>query len=193
MSSTVAEPEVAASTEVYTKEELLELKRRLAGQRYGQGGATTQNPGEPQPDAPWPEDIESLIRFLTGLKTLMRFLVERRVPAEPRAAFLACLPQVEADIDDAIDELRSIDSSGHSLYAALQRLGLTGQPLRLKIGEYVDRIMTGPVKSVLEMADRILGSLFKVLTQLEPVKELKETLESRIEHGADAEIIELGL
>lgn len=61
----------------------------------------------------------------------------------------------------------------------------------LKKEPHAERIATGPVVSVLEMADRILGSLFKVWTQLEPVKELKETLESKIKHWADREIIDL--
>jgi hypothetical protein len=121
----------------------------------------------------------------------MRFLVEKSVPEKSRELLLECLPEGEANIDNAIEELRSIDSPTHSLYRALQRLGLTGKALLLKLGELGERIATGPVVSVLEMADRILGSLFKVLTQLEPVKELKETLESKIKHGADQEIIDL--
>lgn len=193
MSSTIVEPLPATSTKVYTKEELEALKRalaRLAGGRFGQ----EDDPGnDPENDIPWQNDIDSLVQFLTGLKRLMRFLIAKRVPKQPRAVFLECLGDVEANIDNAIDELKSIDSATHPLYRALRRLGLAGKTLFLKLGEFGNRIATGPVVAVLEMADNILGSLMKVLTQLEPVKEFKEIVESRIKHGADQEIIDLGL
>jgi hypothetical protein len=35
------------------------------------------------------------------------------------------------------------------------------------------------------MADRILGSLFPILNALEPVKEFKETLESKLKNDGD--------
>ena len=43
------------------------------------------------------------------------------------------------------------------------------------------------------MADRILGSLSPILSALEPVKEFKETLESRLKNDGDAGLQELNL
>jgi hypothetical protein len=55
------------------------------------------------------------------------------------------------------------------------------------------RIGASPVPAVLEMADRILGSLFPILNVLEPVKEFKETLESRLKNDGDAGLQSLNI
>ncbi len=191
MPTGVEDPPVTKSTRVYTKEELEALKRALAGSGYG-GEAQTPPPApQPQGDTPWQDDVNSLIQFLIGLQALMRFLIEKRIPEGSRELLRECMNEMDANVENAIEELRSIDSPSHSLYGALRRLGLVGKAVRAKFGELGERIATGPLGSVIEMADRILGSLFKVLTQLEPLKELKETLESKIKYGADQEIIDL--
>jgi len=43
------------------------------------------------------------------------------------------------------------------------------------------------------MADRILGSLFPILFALEPVKEFKATLESKLKNDGDDGIQDLNL
>lgn len=43
------------------------------------------------------------------------------------------------------------------------------------------------------MADRILGSLFPIFNVLEPVKEFKETLESRLKNDGDAGLQSLNI
>jgi hypothetical protein len=75
------------------------------------------------------------------------------------------------------------------LYVAWDRLGLIGDALILKVSEFVERVVHGPVLGVLESPDNILTSLKAVLSQLEPVEEFKKALKTRIEFGPDQEII----
>jgi hypothetical protein len=114
---------------------------------------------------------------------VMTSLIEDRVPEKQRKLFLDCWPIVEVRIDIAIAEIRTIGTENDTRYIKLHNAGLTGAPLKLKLRENWRRIGASPVPAVLEMADRILGSLFPILTALEPVKEFKETLESRLKHG----------
>ena len=61
-----------------------------------------------------------------------------------------------------------------------------------KLDEFRDRITNGPILAVLGVGNTILGSLCSVL-HLEPLKQLKEIIENKIEYGADDEIIQLNL
>lgn len=180
---------------ITTKEELEEWRRKRAKERKRGGEPSIPNSLDPSKSnlSGWHEDIAILAQFLRGLKSLMKFLIQHRVPVNPSKLFSASLPEVEQTINDVISDLYSIDSSDHVAYRALRETGLTDRPLRLKFREYIRRGISSPVVAVLKMADRILGSLFKVFTQLEPVKEFKETLESRIEYDGDREIISLNL
>jgi hypothetical protein len=180
---------------VTTKEELEKWKAKRAKER--QRGGTAVRPPYLDPKkyrrGDWQDDINVLVQFLQGLKTLMKFLIEHRVPENPSKLFASCFPDVEENVNGAIADLYTVDSPDHIAYRALRARGLTGKPLKVKFREYTRRGGSSPVVAVLEMADRILGSLFEIFTLLEPVKEFKETLESRIKHDGDRDIISLNL
>lgn len=184
---------------VTTKEELEEWKRQRAGQRE-RGGEPTHPPSlEPgkYKGGDWEDDINLLVAFLKGLKRLMKYLIENRVPAGPAGLFNKVFPDIEQAINWAISDLYDIAAAAtpkdHPCYVGLQVRGMTDDALALKMGETEDRINHSPVTAVLERFDSILRSLFEVLATLEVVNEFKEALESRIKHGGDKGITALNI
>ena len=134
---------------------------------------------------------------MKGLRRLMRHLIDQRIPDDAAIRFDAVWDDVEQNINWAISDLYDIanspDPGSHHGYRALEVRGLTGDPLELKMAETDDRIHDSPPVAVLERFDQIMGSLIPVLYSLEPVKEFKETVESRIKHGSDKTIISLDI
>lgn len=187
MSTNTIADDVDVKQEVTTKEELEDLKRRLAELRTNRSNTPSGDALEGRPYG-WEDDIDGLAIFLEDLKQLMSFLIADRVLEEDRQLFIDCWPIIELQIDIAIAELRTINADDHPLYVKLHNAGLAGTPLKLKLREYWRRVKASPLPAVLEMADRILGSLFPILNALEPVKEFKETLESRLKNDGDAGI-----
>lgn len=184
---------------VATKEELERWKEERARQRQRGGEPThppTLEPGQSRRGS-WQGDVNLLVAFLKGLRNLMELLIDQRVPEEPAERFNAVFPDVEQNINWAISDLYDIanapDPKGHPCYRALEARGLTEESLELKMAETDDRIHDSPPVAVLERFDQIMGSLIPVLYSLEPVKEFKETLESRIKHGGDKAILTLDI
>ena len=177
-----------------TKEELEEWRKQQAKKRRGHTGGTPRSPErdrEQQGGGGFEDDVRELIAFLMWLIEVMEKLIKERIPEDQAELFIETFPDIEYHIQSAISDLREIDSTEHVLYRALQVEGLTGKPRQLKTRELSNRVHHSPVASVLEMADNILESLFEVLTQLSPVKEFKEALESGIKHGGDRGIISI--
>jgi len=182
MGTTTVAPDV--KEKVTTKEELADLRRRLQALLKAAAHAPSGSALNGKPYG-WQDDIDGLAVFLEDLKQIMNFLVNDRVLLADRKLFNDCWETIALRIDIAIAELRTIDNDDDALYAQLYNAGLAGAPLKLKLREYWKRISGAPVVGVLEMADRILGSLFPILVALEPVKEFKETLESKLKHDGD--------
>jgi hypothetical protein len=182
MDVATAEPDV--KQEVTTKEELEDLRRRLAEIKDRQANTPSGEALNGKPYG-WEDDLDGLAAFLEDLKQVVTFLVNNRVLEEHRQAFVDYLPEFAARIDIAIAELRTIDSADHALYVKLYNARLAGKWGKVKLREYWHRIKGSPVVAVLKMADTILGSLFPIFYALEPVKEFKETLESRLENDGD--------
>jgi len=176
--------EVDVREKVTTKEELQDLRERL---RRIRGQASNADSGEALDGKPygWQDDVDGLVAFLEDLKQVMIFLVNDRVPKRERKWFLDCWDAAEVRIDIAIAQLRTVGSDNDPIYVELHNEELTKKPLLLKLREYFRRIEASPVPAVLEMADRILGSLFPILHDLGPVGEFKETLEARLKNDGD--------
>jgi hypothetical protein len=198
MGGVVAEPSVTEKTEVFTKDELMALRKALNEGRNGLGGAYAPPPGGDPNDSntwsnDWENDIVLLGKFLRDLYDLLETLIPKRLPPQDHKRFDALLKNLKPNIDKAIEELRKIDGPPHKLFKKLIDAGLAFEALLAKLDEFRDRIIEGPVKGVLEMGDTILDSLISVLEILEPLKELKETIKNKIEYGADGEVLQLGL
>jgi hypothetical protein len=184
--------EVDVRQKVTTKEELQDLRRRLDEIRRLASNADSGQALEGKPYS-WQDDVDGLVAFLKDLEAVMMFLVNDRVPERQRKEFLDCWEATQVRINIAIAQLRTIGNDNDPIYVELHNEGLTKKPLKLKLREYFRRIDVSPVPAVLEMADRILGSLFPVLYDLGPVKEFKETLESRLKNDGDAGLQSLNL
>ena len=175
--------EVNIKEKVTTKEELEDLRRRLADLRGNE--AKTPSAEKRGKSYGWQDDLDGLAIFLEDLKQVIRFCVDNRVLEDQRAPFSDYLIEIEVRIDIAIAALRTIGRDDHEVYIELHNAGLTGKRLKVKLGEYWRRIKGSPLVAVLKMADTILGSLVPILTHLEPVKEFKETLECKLENDGD--------
>jgi hypothetical protein len=190
MAVATAEPDV--KQEVTTKEELEDLRRRLEEIR-GRDAKTPSGAALKGKPYGWEDDLDGLAVFLEDLKQVVTFLVNYRVLEEQRPPFADYLPEFAVRIDIAIAELRTIDNADHPLYIKLYNARLAGKRAKVKLGEYWRRVKGSPVVAVLKMADTILGSLFPVFYALEPVKEFKETLESKLENDGDAGLQSLNI
>jgi hypothetical protein len=194
MSETVLAPEVDVYQKVYSKEELRDLRKRLAGRVFNIGGEYEPPSGESNQEPPdWKLDVELIIKFLRDLDTVMKYLVEKRISGAPKRLLQDAMEGLVPNLNEAVEHLRSIDSETHESYGFLRRVGLTLESLAAKLDGIRDDFKGRPVLAFLDSADKILGSLCKVLPMLEPVKEMKETIEHRVKYGGDAEFISLGL
>jgi hypothetical protein len=185
--------ETARSTQVFTKAELDALRKALNIGRNGIGDYASHPPQEGREYSDdWTNDVILLVKFLMDLSDLLDAIIKKRIPEQHRKGFLIVFEKVQIDVNLAIGELGGINGPEDSLFAALDKVGLIGESLLVKLDEFRDRISHGPILAVLGIGDTILGSLCSAL-HLEPLKELKETIENRIEYGADDEIIQLHL
>lgn len=188
------ETDVSTKTEVFTKAELDALRKALNKGRNGIGdySAPPEQEDENQPSDDWGNDVSLLIKFLMDLSDLMQFLIAKRIPKDQRKGFEIVFEDVKGDIGNAIAQLNEISGPEDALFAGLRKAAVAGSALLVKLREFGDRIVHGPLLAVLEMGDIILESLGDVLP-LEPVRELKDTIKNRVEFGADDEIIQLHL
>jgi hypothetical protein len=182
---------VSTKTEVFTKEELEALRKALNQGRNGTSDYSPPERGHDQSDD-WKNDVSLLAKFLKDLRDILSSVIQSRIPEARRKGFAGLLANLQGDIDSAIEELNEITSPEHSLFGKLEKVGLVGEALLVKLDEFRDRIINGPVLAVLGIGNTILGSLCEVL-HLHPLKELKELVENRLEYGGDDEIIKLGL
>jgi hypothetical protein len=182
---------VSTKTEVFTKAELDALRKALNLGRNGTSGYSSSEQGNEQSDD-WRNDLSLLAKFLKDLRDILSAVIQSRIPETHRKRFAGVLANLQADIDGAIKELNEITEPGHALFGKLEKVGLVGEALLVKLDEFRDRITNGPILAVLGVGNTILGSLCEVL-HLHPLIELKELVENKLEFGGDDEIIKLGL
>ena len=103
MSTTVLEPEVDVKQKVYTKDELDELRKKLLG-RISNIGVEQEPPsgGSNQEPPEWKTDVELIIKFLRDIEKVMGFLVEKRIPGEPKRLLQKAMEGLAPNLDDAI-------------------------------------------------------------------------------------------
>ena len=182
----------ATSTLVFTKEELDALRQALSKGRNAVGDHRSPPEERPDPENDWSNDVFLLIKFLKDLNTILSTVIQKRIPVPQRKGFEIALQQVQGSVDTAIQELSAIDGPENTLFKKLREVGLTAESLLVKLDEFRDRIGNGPILAILKLGNSLLGSLCKALL-LEPLKEVKEIVETRIEYGADDEILQLHL
>lgn len=189
----MASAAVDVKIEVFTKEELVALRKALNEGRNGANAYSAPPDKGHEESDDWRNDIVLLVKFLHDLQDILSTLIKTRLPSQHRNRFERLLEKLAPDINAAIGELQKINEPKAKLFKSLERVGLVGDALLAKLDEFRDRIIEAPVKGVLEMSDTILDSLIAAIGILEPLKELKETIKNKIEFGADGEILQLGL
>jgi hypothetical protein len=184
---------VSTKTEVFTREELLALRRALNEGSNGMGSYSAPPEESRDESDDWRNDVELLVKFLRDLRDILSGVIESRLPPVDQRRFRALLQNLAPNIEEAMEQLQAIDGPKAKLFKVLERLGLVSEALLAKLDEFRDRIIEGPLVGVLEMGDTILDSLIAAIELLEPLKELKETIKSKIEYGADGDIIRLNI
>lgn len=180
------------TTQVFTKAELEALRRALNKGRNGAGEYSAPPEEGDEESDDWRNDVSLLVKFLRDLCDVLQMAVSRRVPEPARKGMTGLLLSSQVYVDAAIEELNAIGGQQDGLWKQLVRVGLAGEALVAKLDELRDRMVNGPLLSVLELGNTILGSLATAL-HLDPLKEAKEVVENRMKYGSDDEIIQLHL
>jgi hypothetical protein len=144
------------------------------------------------------DDRRQILHFLAGVRRLLAFLVTKRLAEESQQLYINVFAtEIVPRFDSVAQELQTIDSEGDRRWIGLRVLGLLGESLRFKVGEFFSWLSIGKVRNILKSANSILGSLSKVFAGLDPIKEFKDHLELRIGddymNSTDDEITRLGL
>ena len=130
-------------------------------------------------------DRELLVEFLVDLREVMGDVIDKDVlPDELSARYRQVLGGLTVEFESVITQLRE-----RAIDEDLRAAGLLGVPLRLKLDVYragralmdwTSGLATRAAAVTLKAADVILGSL-TFIPGVEPIKELKESLEVGIE------------
>ena len=147
------------------------------------------------------EDRERLGEFIGEIQSLLRVAVERHgdwLPRDLQESYRAAFRELGEAVDATRRELKPPEPSeptpgpGERLDDRLERAGLTGEQLELKLGGWrraVDRFFNRPGRGLLRRALRwgnvVLGSLAGAIGAAEAIKEFKETVEAGLEDEAE--------
>jgi hypothetical protein len=150
------------SGSIYQNRSLHERRTGSASKALNQGrnGISDYSPpeqGREQSDD-WKNDVSLLAKFLKDLRDILSAVIQSRIPERRRKGFAGLLANLQCDdIDTAIDELNGITGPEHSLFGKLEKVGRVGEALLVKLDEFRDRILNGPILAVLGIGDTILG------------------------------------
>src|SRR5579863_2419742 len=139
---------------------------------------------------PLTEDRDAIIEVLQFTEKLFDLLIKRLTPPD-RQLFQDAWNETRPVLQEQIALLRAITSEDDSVWAAIQRVGLTGKNLVMKLHYLAKAAIGGWPKKLLDLLNKFLGSLVADLPGTEQIKELKEWLEDQIgdDSKADQEII----
>jgi len=130
------------------------------------------------------EDRDAIIEVLQFTEKLFDLLIGR-LALPDQTLFKDAWNETRPVLLQQISTLRSITSEAHPVRAALHRVGLTEKNLVLKLHYLAQAASGGWTKRVLDLLNKFLGSLAAGIPGVEPIKELKEWLETQI--GDDEE------
>lgn len=122
------------------------------------------------------KSISNLDEFLLSIKEELALItmlckMDDSIPIELRQLIGKTWPEIEFKIEESRQHITKI------IVADLAAVGLTGDPLELKLTGFTFSLQSKNHRRVLRWANIILGSLSKVLPIVEPIIEYKEVLE----------------
>src|SRR6266404_1956960 len=105
---------------------------------------------------PLNEDRRQLLRFLGGVRRLLTFLVTERLADPSQEQYITLFEaEVMPRFDSVAHELQTIDSEEDRRWIGLRVLGLLGESLRFKVGEFFSWLSIGKVRNILKSANSI--------------------------------------
>jgi hypothetical protein len=133
---------------------------------------------------PLKEERDAIIEVLQFTERLFNVLIPKLNEFD-RRLFQDAWNETRPILEQQVSLLQSITSEQHPLWSAIQRVGLTGRNLAMKVHYLAKAASGGWRKKVLDLLNKFLGSLAGGLPGVEPIKELKEWLEDQL--GDDPE------
>jgi hypothetical protein len=149
----------------------------------------------PTPAVDQRSDRERLSAFLTDLEIVLAEVVDLRFAdlliesssEDVQLAWRDTRPLFESTRRQLVEVRPSLGPDRE-----LEDVGLTGAPLRMKLSGFNrqlarlrKRYSRSRLRRVLEWANRIMGSLSKVIRSVEPIKEFKEAIEGLLTEQED--------
>jgi hypothetical protein len=144
------------------------------------------------------EDKRQILLFLSQVRRLLSFLIDKRIPEDVREDYAKLFDvDIAPRLNAVMHEIETIQSEENPRWTGLAIFGLVGESLKLKVGEFLSWFSVGKIRNILKSANSILGSLSKIFAGLDPIKEFKDHLELRLSddyiNGNDDEITRLNL
>jgi hypothetical protein len=133
---------------------------------------------------PLNEDRDAIIEVLQFTGKLFDLLISR-FDEPDLSLFQNAWNETRPVLDQHISLLGSVTSESNPVWTAIQRVGLTGNNLKMKLHYLAKAASGGWRKKLLDLLNKFLGSLAGGLPGVEPIKELKEWLEEQIGDDSD--------
>lgn len=133
---------------------------------------------------PLVEDRDAIVEVLQFTEKLFDLLIPRLSQPDPQL-FQEAWNETLPVLQQQVGLLNALTSEGNPTWSAIQRVGLTGNSLKMKI-QYLAKAASGGWRErLLDLPYKFLGSLASGLPGVEPVKELKEWLEDQVGDDPD--------
>jgi hypothetical protein len=141
---------------------------------------------------PLAEDRDAIIEVLQFTDKVFDRLINRLSPPDLQL-FQDAWNETRPVLQEQISLLQAISSETNSVWTVIQRLGLTGKSLAMKLHYLAKAAIGGWPKKLLDLLNKFLGSLVAGLPGTEQIKELKEWLEEQIgdDSTPDQELVSL--
>lgn len=128
---------------------------------------------------PLVEDRDAIVEVLQFTEKLFDLLIPKLGQPDLQL-FQDAWNETRPVLQQQVGLLNSVTSEGNPIWSAIQRVGLTGNNLKMKLHYLAKAASGGWRKKLLDLLNKFLGSLAGGLPGVEPIKELKEWLEEQI-------------
>jgi hypothetical protein len=133
------------------------------------------------------EDRDAIIEVLEFAEKLFDLLIPR-LSGSDLQLFQDAWNETRPILKRQISVLRLVAFQGDSVWSGIERVGLTGNNLKMKLHFLAKAASGGWRKKLLDLLNKFLGSLAAGLPGVEPIKELKEWLEDQIEDDPEPDM-----
>jgi hypothetical protein len=133
------------------------------------------------------EDRDAIIEVLQFTEKLFDLLIPRFSPPDLEL-FQDAWNEIRPVLHEQVSLLGAVTSQSNSIWSAIQRVGLTGKNLKMKLHYLAQAASAGWRKKLLDLLNKFLGSLAGGLPGAEPIKELKEWLEEQMEDDSQPDV-----